>query len=569
MSEKIKITIVTGNEKVNTKSSAQNKDVVVVTHDPSTTIMSTLLKNNLINGSFCGGRGDCGRCKIQFLEGVTMPTPLERSVMEPEELRCGYRLACLARPKDDCVIKLALADAARIEIVSDMIDVTENDDQMSQRNKQTQNQKSDVTESETEKDLIIAVDLGTTTIAMQLMGMESGRVIDTYCEMNPQRRYGSDVLSRIKASCEGSREILQKLVIEVLERGVSQFERCLSKRTTANETGIRVMCIAGNTTMEHLFMGDDVSSLGRSPFTPVEIGLQEYRNTAWSFKVWLVPGISTFVGGDIVAGLYALGLLPEGCGVERVNNINEVQADNEPQDKNQVQGRAELQDKSQVQNRTEPQTKVQDKNETHTTILIDLGTNGEMAITDGTHMIVTATAAGPAFEGGAGAGVIGSDMIACASSLLKQGILDETGLLAEPYFTEGVTVGEPAVRLCNKDIRDLQMAKAAVRAGIEILSDQMRESQVGHIYLAGGFGYYLDVEAAFSIGLLPEHMRGRTTAVGNTSLAGAFMLGRDLWRGKTNQTALEQSLSSIVSINLAEREEFERLYVRYMIFCND
>lgn len=534
MSEEIKITVVTTDEIINTKSSAQNRDSIVVTHDPSTTIMSTLLKNDLISGSFCGGRGDCGRCGIQFLEGVTMPTPLERSVMEPEELRRGYRLACLAKPKDDCVIKLAFADAAKIEIVSDMIDVTENDDQISQLNKQTQNQKSDVMESVTEKDLIIAVDLGTTTIAMQLMGMESGRVIDTYCEMNPQRRYGSDVLSRIKASCEGSKAALQKLVIEVLERGVSQFEQCLSKRTTVNETGIRVMCIAGNTTMEHLLMGHDVSSLGRSPFTPVEIGLQEYRNPAWNFKVWLVPGISTFVGGDIVAGLYALELLPGGCGAERTHNISEVQ----------------------------------DKNETHAIILIDLGTNGEMAITDGTHMIVTATAAGPAFEGGAGAGVIGSDMIACAASLLKQRILDETGLLAEPYFTEGVTVGEPEVRLSNKDIRDLQMAKAAVRAGIEILRDQMRESLIGHIYLAGGFGYYLDVEAAFSIGLLPEHMRGRVSAVGNTSLAGAFMLGRDLWRGKTNPAALEQSLSSIVSINLAEREEFERLYVRYMNFCN-
>lgn len=566
MSDKIKITVVTTDEKINTKSSAQNRESIVVTHDSSTTVMSTLLKNNLISGSFCGGRGDCGRCRIQFLEGVTMPTPLERSVMEPEELRCGYRLACLAKPKDDCVIKLAFADAAKIEIVSDMIDVTENDDRISQLNKQTQNQKSDVMESATEKDLIIAVDLGTTTIAMQLMGMESGRVIDTYCEMNPQRRYGSDVLSRIKASCEGNREILQKSVIEVLERGVSQFERCLSKRKTAGETDISAMCIAGNTTMEHLLMGHDVSSLGQSPFTPVELGLQEYRNPAWSFKAWLVPGISTFVGGDIVAGLYALGMLSGGCGVECVHNISEVQDKNEPQGQNQVQGRAELQGKSQVQNQTEPQNKVQDKIKTHVTLLIDLGTNGEMAITDGTHMIVTATAAGPAFEGGAGAGVIGSDMIACAASLLKQGILDETGLLAEPYFTEGVTVGEPAVRLCNKDIRDLQMAKAAVRAGIEILRGQMGETQIGHIYLAGGFGYYLDEEAAFSIGLLPEHMRGRVTAVGNTSLAGAYMLGRDLWRGKTNQAALEQSLSSIVSINLAEQEEFERLYVRYMNF---
>lgn len=592
MSKEIKITIVTDDGKVNTKLNVQNRDAVVVTHDSSATVMSTLLENNLISGSFCGGRGDCGRCRIQFLEGVPIPTLMERTVMEPEELRCGYRLACLTKPKDDCVIKLALAEEARIEIVSDMIDVTEKSDHLSQQKKQSQNQESDVMkyakisqkelseqlyktgdifEDETddifyvEKDLIIAVDLGTTTIAMQLMGMESGRVLDTYCEMNPQRRYGSDVLSRIKASCEGSREILQQLVIEVLERGVSQFERCLAGRETETQSkaerpsgtaaklgkgaGISAMCIAGNTTMEHLLMGYDVSTLGRSPFTPVETGLQEYRNPVWNFKVWLVPGISAFVGGDIVAGLYALGMLP--C-------VHELQ------DKKQVQSQAEFQDKDQAQGQDGLQLKGQNKNEAYAALLIDLGTNGEMAITDGTRMIVTATAAGPAFEGGAGAGVIGSDMIACAASLLRQGILDETGLLAEPYFTEGVTVGEPAVRLCNKDIRDLQMAKAAVRAGIEILWRQMAMPELRHVYLAGGFGYYLDVEAAFAIGLLPESVRGRVSSAGNTSLAGAFMIGRDLWKQQTDKRRLERGLSSIEKINLAEQEEFEKLYLQYM-----
>lgn len=282
------------------------------------------------------------------------------------------------------------------------------------------------------------------------------------------------------------------------------------------------MCIAGNTTMGHLLMGYDVSALGRSPFTPVEIGLQEYRHPAWDFRVWLVPGISTFVGGDIVAGLYAMGMLPKAGGEEPVQKENEV------------------------------------------TMLIDLGTNGEMAITDGTRMIVTATAAGPAFEGGAGAGIIGSDMVACTAALLRQGILDETGLLAEPYFTKGITVGNPAVRLCNQDIRDLQMAKAAVRAGVEILWHRMGEPQIGQIYLAGGFGYYLDAEAAFTIGLLPETMRGRVRAVGNTALAGAYMIGRDLWMEQTDKRELEQCLSPIIKVNLAEQEAFEALYLRYM-----
>ena len=560
MSEKIRITIVIENEKLNNSVDDLREESAIVTHDSSTTIMSTLLKNNLINGSFCGGRGDCGRCKIQFLKGATTPTAVERSTMEPEQLRQGYRLACLAKPKSDCTIKLAFENAPQIAILSNMIDVTEKVDRISQRTSKTKNQKPYVMESSVgterpvdmlhsntdsvtdvtnnkETDVVIAVDLGTTTIAMQLMEMDTGRIIDTYCEMNPQRRYGADVLARIQASCEGNRETLQRLVVEVLERGVERFRN--------QSPAIKCMCIAGNTTMGHLLMGYDVSSLGRSPFTPVEIGLQEYRHPAWDFKVWLTPGISAFVGGDIVAGLYACGML---AGHKK-----------------------------------------------KTSLLIDLGTNGEMAITDGTRMIVTATAAGPAFEGGASAGIVGSDMIACVAELLRQGILDETGLLAEPFFTEGLSVqaadkahyhfvkdGETqAFYMTQKDIRSLQMAKAAVRAGVEVLlkrleeqweeEDQKNEAQSGdqqieHVYLAGGFGYYLDVDAAFRTGLLPEHMRGRVQAVGNSSLMGAYQIGRDLWRHKIDKRVLEKSISSIISINLAKQEEFEELYIRYMNF---
>ena len=597
MSEKIKITIVTDDEKLNNAIDDFGVKSVIVTHNPSMTIMSTLLKNSLMSGNFCGGRGDCGRCRIQFLEGMTAPTPLERSILEAEELRQGYRLACLAKPKNDCVIKLALLDAPKTSVVTEMIDVTGNTDCLSHRKAQSKNNKSDVTDTVGNRksinvpgqtvgfnqeqsdnkrtDVIITVDLGTTTIAMQLMEPDTGRVIDTYCEMNPQRQYGADVLSRIQASCEGSREALQKIVLEVLEQGVARFR----KRNTA----LKCMCIAGNTTMQHLLMGYDVSSLGKSPFTPVEIGLQEYKHPSWDFPVWLVPGISAFVGGDIVAGLYACNMLPvltESTAFEDMwaglpGYIENITDDFVP------------------------------------TLLIDLGTNGEMAITDGVRMIVTATAAGPAFEGGAGAGIIGSDMIACIAELLRQGIVDETGLLAEPYFSKGISVqnmhtGEykhdsaqddksadkknyvfmpgksgQSLYLTQKDIRSLQTAKAAVRAGVEILLKRMEEEQTdevrlgkpqasvrqdAQVYLAGGFGYYLDVDAAFRIGLLPEHMRGHVRAVGNTSLAGAYLIGRDLWQHKIEKQTLEKSLSSIVSINLAKQEEFERLYIQYMNF---
>ena len=553
--KEVKITIVLDNGKTTRLSEGKKEHSVTVTHDSSMTLMSTLLKNGLLDGSFCGGRGDCGRCRVQFIEGVMIPTMLERSVMTADELRQGYRLACLARPKDDCVIRLAFAEEKKIAIISNMIDMPENNDQSSQQNMQSINQTTSVSSTDvmkesaaTDTDVIekkpnseqkaaperitavteglIAVDLGTTTIAMQFMAVDNGRILDTYCAMNPQRRYGSDVLSRIRASCDGHREELRQLVMSVLKEGVMQFE----KRGTA----IRGMCIAGNTTMTHLLMGYDVLSLGSSPFTPVDIGLQVYEDPAWDLPVWIAPGISAFVGGDIVAGLYALRMFSDDRRIDCHGQCESL-----------VLG---------------------EDTDLSARLLIDLGTNGEMAITDGRRMIVTATAAGPAFEGGAGTGIVGSDMIANAAELLERGILDETGLLEEPWFSEGICTGEPAVRLYNKDIRDLQMAKAAVRAGVEILWKKMGQPGIGQVYLAGGFGYYLDVEAAFRIGLLPVSMRGRVTAAGDTSLAGAYHIGRDLLRGSVDKETLENRLSFIESINLAEQEEFETLYVKYMDF---
>ncbi len=521
MSKEIKITIVIDDEKTNTKKAGDSGHFLTLTHDISMTVMSTLRRANLLRGSFCGGRGDCGRCRIRFLEGQTIPVALERKALLPDELREGYRLACLAKPKDDCVIKLDFPKEDQIAILSEMIEPSENIDFSGLQEKQTEKRKADVRESLAQNagNCIAAVDLGTTTIAIQLLSLSAGRVVDTYCEMNPQRQYGADVLSRIKAATEGHGEDLQRMVRGVLERALVRF-------------GDRVgcICIAGNTTMEHLFMGHDVSGLGVSPFIPVEIGIQEGRFL--NIPCYLTPGITAFVGGDIVAGLYALGLMDENQAVDA--------------------GR----------------------------VFIDLGTNGEMAVTGGKRMIVTATAAGPAFEGGLSSSVIGTDMVAAVAELLEHGIIDETGLMQEPYFEKGVSIckekgllpgnrtgkDKAAIYLRGSDIRNFQMAKAAVRAGVEILWEKIGKIPINKVYLAGGFGYYLNVEAAFRIGLLPEAFRGKVQAVGNTSLAGAYRMGKALFEKTLDREKLKEKLAAVESVNLAEQEGFERLYLDYMNF---
>lgn len=598
LSEKIKITVVTDDDKQNNAGEEGKPKRILLTQDPFMTLLSVLRENSLLTDSLCGGRGECGGCVVQFLNGATIPTAMERKRFSPEELRQGYRLACMAKPQTDCVVRLPHREGAKVPVLTKTIPLSENIDQIGQENFQSENRISYDTESdELQKnaakkcvksagvisesqpnvmesaenggkirgvisegqsdvtDCMIAVDLGTTTIAMQLMSLATGEVLDTYCEHNPQRHYGADVLSRIQASCTGHREELQRLVCESLLRGVRRF------LVSVGAAHLRGMCIAGNTAMEHLLMGYDVQSLGRSPFTPVEIGVQETTSTDLfaclaaaerqqvlsvaadapdspsdsvaalkTMPVYLTPGISAFVGGDIVAGLYALRMLPAiadaGCGVH---------------------------------------------------FLVDLGTNGEIAVTDGRRILVTATAAGPAFEGGAESALFGTDRIALAASFLRRGILDETGLLAEPYFSEGVPVETGRVpmfvqsgqtcRIQKEDIRALQMAKAAIRAGIEILWEEMGRPRVAQLYLAGGFGYELDAEAAFAIGLLPAKLRGRVQAVGNTSLAGAFLMGRALLTGGLDRKALEEALSAKTvteSINLAKRKDFAELYLRYM-----
>ncbi|MCM1268978.1 MAG: ASKHA domain-containing protein, partial [Bacteroidales bacterium] len=462
MSEKIKITVVMDDEK---------QTRILVTQDPFVTLLPVLLENQLLTDSLCGGRGECGGCTVQFLDGATMPTAMERKRFSPEELRQGYRLACTAKPRTDCVVRLPRHEGANVPVLTKTIPLSENIDSISQEKSQSENRISDVTKSTKDglkisnviltnqsgdMDCMIAVDLGTTTIAMQLMSLAAGEVLDTYCEHNPQRRYGADVLSRIQASCTGHREELQRLVCETLLRGVKRF-------LTSGKARLCGMCVAGNTAMEHLLMGYDVQSLGRSPFTPVEIGVQETTLSALfacladdtgllsglsadsvtalgTLPVYLTPGISAFVGGDIVAGLYALRMLPAfaDAGGERMQVGETGRTQDERADAAASAGRVRF--------------------------LVDLGTNGEIALTDERRMLVTATAAGPAFEGGAESALFGTDRIALAASFLRRGILDETGLLAEPYFSEGVPVETGRIPLFVKPGQSCRMKKEDIRA---------------------------------------------------------------------------------------------------------
>ncbi len=352
---------------------------------------------------------------------------------------------------------------------------------------------------------LVTVDIGTTTIAMQLHRID-GTVEDCYAQVNPQTKYGADVLSRIEAATDSKVATeLQAMVQEVLQRGFEQFQGRLKKEEKLWAV------IAANTTMTYLLMGYDSEELGRAPFHAKHL---DYTvATVCGVECLICPGLSAFVGGDIFAGMVA-------CDMWKKDEM---------------------------------------------TLLIDLGTNGEMVLGNRYGCLACSTAAGPAFEGGVNKGVWGADMIRILEKLLQEEIMDETGLLEDSYFDNGVRVGDVCVT--QQSIRAVQLAKGAIRAGIEILVGEYGISfgDIDKVVLAGGFGYYLNPSSAATIGLLPQELAGKTVAGGNTALAGASKLGCDyLHRGEV--CFEEYDREKVRVLNLAQRPEFEELYLGYLDF---
>lgn len=361
-----------------------------------------------------------------------------------------------------------------------------------------------------EKDWLAAVDIGTTTVAMLLFD-ERGRQRDRFVAVNPQVKYGADVISRIRAAkAPEAAEQMRTAVEEVLCRGLEQF--CTGMECAA-ESGARLrVFVAGNTTMLYLLRGLSTEELGHAPFRAdfLQAAPMEWKLPRATAKAMLLPGLSAFVGADILAGIFACGMAEE----EKI------------------------------------------------TLLIDLGTNGEMVIGNRDRLIACSTAAGPAFEGGATRGIWGADMIRLTARLLEEGLLDETGLLADPYFEEGIRIG--GVKITQQHIRQLQLAKGAIAAGIRILTECFGLTDpagIDRVVLAGGFGYFLKAADAARIGLLPEELVPKVESAGNTALAGALRYG--LMRGRA-EADLERIRSKTRILNLAECPSFQERFVEAM-----
>ena len=380
------------------------------------------------------------------------------------------------------------------------------------------------------KGMAVCVDIGTTTIAAALVDRTAGTVTDMAGSVNHQRIYGSSVISRIEAAGKGMEPEMTRLVRE----DIAKLKAALLH---GRDEDITDTVISGNTTMEHLYMGYPCEGLGVAPYKPYDISLVKKDG------VVLLPGASAFVGADIVSGICVLGM----------DQSSKLCA------------------------------------------LMDLGTNGEMALGSSERMVVTSTAAGPAFEGGniscgmAGvpgaisqvrigyggkvktetisgvkaAGICGTGVVDTVSQLKLAGIIDKTGLLADEYFDEGFPLAE-GVNFTQKDVREVQMAKGAVRAGLETLMKEYgaEAGDIDTLYLCGGFGQKIDVDSACSIGIIPPSLKNKVVAAGNTSLAGAAAFACDSSMAQRMTAAAEMC----EEIELARNGFFSEAYIKYMNF---
>jgi uncharacterized 2Fe-2S/4Fe-4S cluster protein (DUF4445 family) len=430
----------------------------------------------------CGGASLCGRCRVRVLSGDLPITDEARAVFTDQELAAGWRLSCQAAMQGPLTLEIAQWEAS---ILSDEAAVP----------------------FEPAAGLGVAIDLGTTTLVAQAVDLATGEVLGVASGLNPQAVHGADVMSRIQFAISGDAGA-QRLA-QLIREALGDLIRKALQSCGRSGGDVRTVIVAGNTVMHHLFCGESVEPLSHVPFETADDGLRRFTpaDLGWplaaSATVDFLPCLGGFVGSDLLTGIVACGLL----------------------------------------NATEP------------TALIDLGTNGEIVLKTKDGILCASTAAGPAFEGGGigmgmragtgaivhvnvrdgrldchvlggdgteAAGICGSGLVDAVAGALLIGSLAQDGRLANGARELPLT---GTVRLTRGDIRELQLAKAAIASGLRLLASHagLTLDDIGALHLAGAFGNYIDVPAAHRIGLL-ETPPARIRPAGNTALRGARML---------------------------------------------
>jgi uncharacterized 2Fe-2S/4Fe-4S cluster protein (DUF4445 family) len=396
---------------------------------------------------------------------------------------------------------------------------------------------------QTERNYGLAVDLGTTTVVVELIDLNTGETIDTATGNNGQMKYGMDIVSRISFAYQ-SPDNLQKLQKAILKTLSLMIEPVL-ERNRVSQDHIYEVVFAGNTAMNHLLLGMPVDTLAVSPFHAVFHRLPDFAAKRLGLllnpnaKVYVVPNIKSFVGGDVSAGLQATDLA----------NLEGIH------------------------------------------LFVDLGTNGEIVLKTEKKFVATSTAAGPAFEGmnissgmlalpgaiykaekknrlvlhtignGKPQGICGTGLIDLIALFLDEGKITPSGKILGDKGTIGIT---GKIAISQQDVREIQLAVAAVKTGIRMICEnhRIKKGDLDKVYIAGAFGNYLNTENALRIGLLPDIDPKKIVYVGNSSLAGA----RALLLSRHSRKKTESLLKKVHFTSLASDPRFQEFFIDSLNF---
>ncbi|MCL1848215.1 MAG: ASKHA domain-containing protein [Clostridiales bacterium] len=539
--------------------------------------------------ALCGERGICGSCKVRITKGEIPAGEEDAAYFTKEELQEGWRLACKAYPEADVTVEAPEAGEDDIASVIHFHQIEADRETLTIETMELAKSKDSISLQITggsgamglpqlqaagrlaadpgkafcvtryggrivrigdgqERLYAIGVDIGTTTLGFALVDLQTTTVAGRLSMVNRQREYGADVVTRIVKARSGDLDLLSGTIRGQIGEGAAR----LCGEYGIDPGSVVKLAIAGNTTMLHLLLGLRCDMLGSFPFTPVTLDqvsapYRELFEGAFSCEVDVLPGISTYVGADITAGLLCLML-----------------------HKSDKPG-----------------------------ILLDIGTNGEMALAAEGRILCTSTAAGPALEGvniawGTGSvpgaissirygssgftvstignqppvGICGSGVIDCVYQFLKHGVIDETGRLQGEWAATGAVIARTAqgedIFLSQKDVREVQLAKSAIRSGIEILIRQARlsYSDIDTLYVAGGFGNNIDFASGVGIGLVPVELKDRIKVAGNSSLGGvvSYLINPG------QKEAMDEIVRLSSEFSLAEDEAFEDMFIENMSF---
>lgn len=458
----------------------------------------------------CGGEGTCGKCRVKIIGSSFPVKSTDKEFISKQDLEEGCRLACQHQVEQNITV----------EVEQWELDIEEKIREQSA--------------AQYSGKYGIAIDAGSTTIAGHLVDLSTGNILMTKVAYNSQKKYGADIMTRMDFARKDSGEKLQK----ELRESIHKIVKSLAKQT---KSAISKINIVGNTFIHHSFCGLDLQPLMTIPYQATSLDKYTFQISEldWSIhgepQVTFLPNLGGYVGSDILAGILS-------TEIDKRQDIS---------------------------------------------LLIDIGTNGEIVLGNQEQIYFASTAAGPAFEGGKikmgmradrGAithahckdkeiiaevkdngtprGICGSGLLDAVACGLRLGKIDQSGRLLKD--SDHFLIKDP-VKIYQKDIRELQLAKGALAAGVEALLHiaDLSLDQIDNLYLAGAFGNYLNIDSAIILGLLRLE-KNKIYSQGNTALRGAVL------------SLFQENFSSITSISkhieLNSVSEFQDIFIQNMGF---